>query len=339
MKRLAIAALAVLAVAAPAVTVTAWGNTGHRLIGVAAMRALPDDLPAFLRTPGAVADVGELAREPDRWKGGGQPHDRERDTAHFIDLDDQGRVFDQRGMALADLPRLKSEYDAALTRAGLDVDDAGYLPYAMIDAWQQLGRDFAYWRVLTAAEKRETNLERQAWYRADRLRREALILRDIGVMGHYVGDGSQPLHASIHYNGWGDFPNPERFTNSRQTHALFEGDFTNRVARLDAIEAAMPAANLDGFDVKARTVAYLTTTLGEVVPLYRLEKQGGFRDADPRGAAFVTERLAAGAGELRDFIVSSWRASATASIGWPAVKVNEVEARTVDPWVSMVGED
>ncbi|MBL7372957.1 S1/P1 Nuclease, partial [Escherichia coli] len=67
MKRLAIAALAVLAVAAPAVTVTAWGNTGHRLIGVAAMRALPSDLPAFLLTPGAIADVGELAREPDRW--------------------------------------------------------------------------------------------------------------------------------------------------------------------------------------------------------------------------------------------------------------------------------
>ncbi|RZJ85666.1 MAG: S1/P1 Nuclease, partial [Brevundimonas sp.] len=260
MKRLAIAALALIAVAAPAVTVTAWGNTGHRLIGVAAMRALPDDLPAFLRTPAAIADVGELAREPDRWKGAGQPHDRERDTAHFIDMDDQGRVFDQRGMSLADLPRLKSEYDAALTKAGLDVNDAGYLPYAMIDGWQQLGRDFAYWRVLNAAEKRETNMERQAWYRADRIRREALILRDIGVMGHYVGDGSQPHHTSIHYNGWGDFPNPEGFTNSRQTHALFEGEFTNRVARLDAVEAAMPAAKLDGFDVKARTVSYLTTT-------------------------------------------------------------------------------
>nr|WP_314439017.1 S1/P1 Nuclease [uncultured Brevundimonas sp.] len=339
MKRLAIAALAVLAVAAPAVTVTAWGNTGHRLIGVAAMRALPSDLPAFLLTPGAVADVGELSREPDRWKGAGQPHDRERDTAHFIDLDDEGRVYDQRGMAITALPRLKSEYDAALTQAGLKVDDAGYLPYAMMDAWQQLGRDFAYWRVLNAAEKRETNLERQAWYKADRIRREALILRDIGVMGHYVGDGSQPHHTSIHFNGWGDFPNPERFTNSRQTHALFEGAFTNRVARLDNVEAAMPPLNIEGFDVKARTVSYLTTTLGTVVPFYRLEKQGGFRDSDPRGAAFVNERLAAGAGELRDFITASWRASATASIGWPAVKVNEVEAGTVDPWVSMVGED
>ena len=103
---------------------------------------------------------------------------------------------------MADLPRLKSEYDAALTKVGLDVNEAGWLPYAMIDAWQNLERDFAYWRVLNAAEERETDLERQAWYRADRLRREALILRDIGVMGHYVGDGSQPHHTTIHYNGW-----------------------------------------------------------------------------------------------------------------------------------------
>ncbi|MDO9609554.1 MAG: S1/P1 Nuclease [Brevundimonas sp.] len=338
MKRLVIAALALVAVATPAV-VDAWGNTGHRLIGIAAMRALPADMPAFLKTPGAIADVGELAREPDRWKGAGQPHDRERDTAHFIDLDDQGRVFDQRGMALAELPRLKSDYDTALTQAGLSVDVAGYLPYAMIDAWQNLGRDFAYWRVLNAAEKRETNMERQAWYRADRLRREALILRDIGVMGHYVGDGSQPHHTTIHYNGWGEYPNPEGFTNSRQTHGQFEGAFASRVARLDTIEATMPAADLEGFDVKGRTVAYLTTTLGTVVPFYRLEKAGGFRDSDPRGAAFVNERLAAGAAELRDFIAAAWIASADASIGWPAVKVAEVEAGTTDPWIAMVGED
>ena len=340
MKRLAIAAMAVLAVAVPAVQVDAWGNTGHRLIGVAAMRALPDDLPAFLKTPGAVADVGERAREPDRWKGAGQPHDRERDTAHFIDLDDQGRVFDQRGMSLTALPRLKSEYDAALTQAGLDVDDAGYLPYAMMDAWQNLGRDFAYWRVLNAAEKRETNMERQAWYRADRIRREALILRDIGVMGHYVGDGSQPHHTTIHYNGWNrDTPNPQGFTTSRQTHSSFEGAFTNRVARLDAVEAAMAAPALDGFDLRARVPAYLRATLAEVTPFYVLEKAGGFRDSDARGGAFATARLAAGASELRDLFILAWRDSADDSIGWPAVKVNEVEAGTADPWLAMYGED
>src|SRR5690606_5096836 len=262
-------------------------------------------LPAFLRTPGAAAEIAELTREPDRWKGGGQPHDRERDTAHFVDMDDQGRIMDQRGMSIDALPRLKSEYDATLTAAGLDVDDAGYLPYAIWDGYQQLVRDFAYWRVLNAQETRETDPGKRAWYREDRLRREALILRDIGVLGHYVGDGSQPHHTTIHYNGWGDYPNPEGFTRSRQTHGRFEGEFASRVARLDAIEAAMPAADADSFDVRARTTAYLTTTLATVIPFYRMEKAGAFRDADPRGAAFVNERLAAGAGQLRDYITAA----------------------------------
>ena len=47
---------------------------------------------------------------------------------------------------------------------------------------------------------------------------------------------------------------------------------TIRTLSMDAVEAAMPAANLEGFDPKARTVAYLKTTLGTVIPFYRLEK-------------------------------------------------------------------
>jgi len=342
MKRLALAAAAVCALAAVTVpaAVQAWGNTGHRLIGIAAVRGLPDDMPGFLRTPGAVADVGELAREPDRWKGGGQPHDRERDTAHFIDLDDSARVMSAAGPSIDALPRLKSEYDAALVAAGLDVDDAGYLPYAIWDAYQNLVRDFAYWRVLNAQEARETDPTKRAWYRVDRERREALILRDMGVLGHYIGDGSQPHHTTIHYNGWDrNSPNPEGFTTSRQTHGLFEGAFTARVARLDAIEAAMAAPRLDGFDLRARVPVYLRETLSQVTPFYRLEKAGGFAEGDQRGADFTIARLAAGASELRDFYILAWRDSADDQIGWPAVKVAEVEAGTADPWLAMHGED
>lgn len=340
MKRLVLAVAAVAVLAAPAAQVSAWGSTGHRLIGMAAMRALPDELPAFLRTPGAVADIGELAREPDRWKGAGQPHDRERDTAHFVDMDDAGRVMNASGPAIDALPRLKSEYDAALIAAGTNVNDAGYLPYAIMDGWQQVVRDFAYIRVLNAAEARETNPERRAWYRVDRERREALTLRDIGVLAHYVGDGSQPHHTTIHYNGWDrNTPNPEGFTTSRQTHGDFEGAFTSRVARLDTVEAAMPAFSDRAVDMNGRIAAYLRTTLGEVTPFYRLQKAGAFRDTDVRGTEFVAARLGAGAAELRDLIVLAWRASETASIGWPAVKVAEVEAGTIDPWLSMIGDD
>jgi len=340
MKRLAIAALVLVAAGGIAMQASAWGNTGHRLIGMAAVRGLPEELPAFLRTPGAAAEVGELAREPDRTKGGGQPHDRERDTAHFVDMLDDGRIMVAGGPSIDALPRLKSEYDAALIAAGSDVDDAGYLPYAIMDGYQQLVRDFATWRVLNAAEGRELDPGKRAWYREDRLRREALILRDMGYLGHYVGDGSQPLHTSIHYNGWNrDTPNPQGFTTSRQTHGSFEAAFTARVARLDTVEAGMAAPALDGFDLRLRVPAFLKATLAQVTPLYVFEKAGGFAESDARGAAFVTARLAAGASELRDLFVLAWRDSADDSIGWPTVKVNEVETGTADPWLAMHGED
>jgi hypothetical protein len=323
-----------------AVDVAAWGATGHRLVAVAAMRALPGDLPAFLRAPGVAAEVGELAREPDRWKAAGQPHDRERDTAHFVDMTDDGHVMTAQGMSIDALPRLKSEYDAALQAAGIKVDDAGYLPYALMDGWQQLERDFAYWRVLNAAEAREADPARRAWYREDRERRERLLIRDLGVWAHYVGDASQPLHTSIHYNGWDrDTANPEGFTTSRQTHGMFESEFIRRNVRLDAVEAAMPGPREGDFDLRARTAAYLRETLVETTPFYRLEKAGGFAEGDARGPAFATARIAAGAAELRDLTVQAWRASANASVGWPAVKVAEVEAGSVDPWDSLVGKD
>ena len=343
MNRIALAltalTLGIAVVAAPAV-VSAWGNTGHRTIGMAAARALPDEMPAFLRTPGAVAEIGELSREPDRTKGGGQPHDRERDTAHFIDMDDDARVISAAGPSIDALPRLKSEYDAMLTAAGLDVDDAGYLPYAIWDGYQQLVRDFATWRVLNAAEAREQDPGKRAWYRADRLRREALILRDMGYLSHYVGDGSQPLHTTIHYNGWNrDAPNPENFTTSPRTHGRFEGAFTARAARLDAVEAAMSSPRLDTFDLRLRVPAYLKASLAEVTPFYVMEKAGGLAEGNANGAAFVTARLAAGASELRDLYILAWRDSADDLIGWPTVKVAEVEAGTADPWLSMIGED
>ena len=340
MKRALIALCAVAVLAAPAAEVGAWGATGHRLIGVAAMRALPDEVPAFLRTTEAATEVGELAREPDRWKGGPRTHARERDTAHFIDLTEEGRVLTAAGPDIAAMPELRSEYEAALTQAGLGVDDAGWLYYALIDGWHQLVRDFAYWRVLNAAEARETDPAKRAWYAEDRRRREGLLIRDLGVWAHYVGDASQPLHLTIHYNGWDrDTPNPERFTTSRRTHGLFEGEYVRRVARLDQVEAAMPALGPCECPIERRTVRYINAGLAEVTPFYRLEKDGAFSEGDARGAEFAVTRLGAGAGELRDLIVMAWRESANARVGWPVVSVAEVEAGTADAWDAMIGTD
>ena len=54
--------IAALVVALAPAQALAWGSMGHRIVGESAMQALPDEIPAFLRNPTAVRDVGELSR-------------------------------------------------------------------------------------------------------------------------------------------------------------------------------------------------------------------------------------------------------------------------------------
>jgi len=325
---------AVLAAAPHAVL--AWGATGHRIIGRLAIEALPADLPTFLRSRAAVEAIGELAREPDRWRGAGRIHDADRDPGHFVDVDDAGKVMG--GPPLASLPITRESYESSLREAGSSAWKAGYLPYSIDEDWQQLSKDFAYWRVATAGARRATNPAHRAWLADDATRREALILRDLGVLAHYVGDGSQPMHVSIHFNGWGPGPNPEGFTEEK-IHAYFEGEFVRDYLSPAALRAAMTPYRDCHCSIETRTADYLATTRDTVVPLYRLWKAGGFVNGDARGRAFVAERLAAGADELRDVVVEAWRASAQAEVGWPAVKVADVLAGKADPFDALYGTD
>ena len=81
--------------------------------------------------------------------------------------------------------------------------------------------------------------------------------------------------------------------------------------------------------------------LGQGRRVYELEKTGAYAAAgiSPEAQAFVNARLGAGASELRDLIILAWRQSASSRIGWPPIAVAEVEAGTVDPWISMIGPD
>jgi hypothetical protein len=312
----------------------AWGATGHRIVGVLGVEALPPELPAFVRA--SAADVGELAREPDRSKGAGRIHDSDRDAAHFIDVDDAGLVMG--GPPLKSLPPTRAEYEIALRAAGADSWQAGYLYYSMIDGWQQLTKDFAYWRALTAAERLTSDPARKAWYAADRVRREAVLLHDLGALAHYVGDGSQPMHVTVHFNGWGAYPNPNGYTASR-IHAPVEGAFVHDNVALDAVRRKMPAAYDCECGIEARTTSYLLGTHATVEGLYELEKAGAFANGDERGRSFSEMMLAGAAAELRDLITDAWESSSYGSVGWPELKVADIEAGTVDPYENLVGTD
>ena len=335
MKRLLAVGLCALAVAVPS-TLFAWGGTGHRILGTVAIRALPPELPAFLRTPQAAADVGELSREPDRSKRAGKLHDQDRDPGHFIDLDEDGKVLG--GPPMLPLAATRADFETQLRAAGLDEWKTGYLPYSIIDRYQQLTSDFAHWRVLKAAEANPAWKAHKAWFTQDRIRREALILKTVGELSHFVGDGSMPLHVSSHFIGWGDGPNPKGYSRA-PLHGPFESDLVQATVRPAAVAAKVASLKLCDCTIEQRVSTYLTATGQTVIPLYEMEKAGGMAPGDPRGTAMAVERIAVGASELRDLIVEAWRASANAKIGWKPVAVADVIAGRVDPYPALYGID
>jgi len=300
------------------------------------MKSLPAELPGFLHTAQAAIDVGEYSREPDRAKGAGREHDSDRDPGHFLDLNDDGTVLG--GPKLGALPPTRAEYDAALRAAGQDSWKAGYLPYSIVDRWEQLAKDFAYWRVLAAAEANPAWSAHKAFFTADRRRREGQILVAIGELSHFVGDGSQPLHATVHFNGWGDFPNPGGYTTAK-IHSPFESDLVQAQVTEAMVAARMTPPRDCHCAVPKEVGDYLAATGRQAIPLYALEKAGGLNPGDPRGPAFATRQLAIGASELRDLIVEAWRTSLRETVGYKPVAVGDVLAGKADPYPALYGTD
>lgn len=300
----------------------AWGADGHRMIGELGMKTLPAAMPAFLRTAQAAATVGWLAPEPDRIRGAGTVNDKERDPAHFVDVSDDLTVLE--GPAMKALPPTREDYDTALRAVKSSQYKAGYLPYAIQAGYELVRKDMALWRLAVVGAQYAPTKAGRAAYAADRPRREAELLHDIGIWAHFVGDGSQPLHASVHYNGWGDYPNPQGFTNDH-IHSPFESDYVHANLTEPMVRAAMPALHDCHCAITERVADYLTGTAGQVVPLYQLEKTGAFKAPTGEGIRFTTAQVARGAAELRDLIAMAWKDSDNALVGYPGVKITEVE--------------
>lgn len=296
----------------------AWGEHGHMMIGQAAVAHMPEELPAFVRAQAAMDEIVYLQAEEDRLKlgeGDEAAWAREWTTDHYIDIDDDGTIG--RTVAISALPPTRDDFVQALDRASVHVDayNVGFLPYAILEGYQQVRTDFALWRLAVAGANK---LDGDALVRANTevSERARLTIHDIGIFSHFVGDGSQPLHVSVHFNGWGRYPNPQGFTESKTTHADFEGTFVDRYVSLADIQARVGSARELSAVPLPEIERYLQASDAQVVPFYTLEKSGAFAIGDAssaehrKGVAFAASRLAAGSQMLDSLILTAWRTSA-----------------------------
>jgi hypothetical protein len=283
----AFAAALVLLSVSPS-SVRAWGEEGHRYINRAAAQKLPPDMPAFFRA--AAERLTFLGPEPDRWRDQRELYSALRESTapdHFIDID--------RPEAFEALPDDRYKYARWLLAQGKDPKEVGFLPYAILEGYQKVQVLFRMWR--------------DPQYAAERAEIEQNIIYYAGVLGHYVADGAQPLHTTIHYNGWSTSLNPSYFTRE-PLHWRFESEYVRaQIKPEDFSQMVNPARRLQ--DPFHDIVKYLLETHSRVKQLYQMEKVARWdaSKADAQAKRFVAERLAAGAQMLADLWYTAWLGS------------------------------
>ncbi|MEK6304042.1 MAG: nuclease [Acidobacteriota bacterium] len=282
---------AIILMTGSAPTANAWGEEGHRFINLVAAQHLPDDMPAFFRS--ASARLSFLGPEPDRWRDSRELFKALSEVNgpdHFLDID-KPENFEA-------LPNDRYLYADWLRAQGKDPKDIGYLPYSMLEGYQKVQVLFRLWRDPKHA--------------ADREQIEQNIVYYAGVLGHYVGDGSQPLHATIHFNGWSTSSNPDMFTRE-PLHGRFESEYVKAKIKAEDFSGLVRTARplQDAF---ADIVNYLIETSKLAPELYRMEKIARWDAANtrPESKQFVSARLAAGSQMLANLWYTAWLSSAPA---------------------------
>jgi hypothetical protein len=291
--RAAAAALPLLAAITLAGSVgTRWGLYGHEIAGRAAATNLPAALPEFFRT--STDQLAYLNPEPDRWRGEGM---REVNEAmrydHYIDIE----VIPAEVLAAPD----RFQYLMMLQDAGLDnpARDAGLLPFRMVELYQRLVVEWRLWRAETDPAKRRFIEQR--------------IINDAGILGHYVTDGSNPHHTSVHHNRWAEgYANPRGFTTEPGFHGRFESQYVGENIRAADLIPHMNPRPRTLTDIRLEVMAHLQRSHLRLERLYELDLEARW-SAETRGSAhrvFAIARLVAGANMLRDMWWSDWLESA-----------------------------
>ena len=285
------ALLAVIALLADTPQVAwGWGAHGHTLAGQAATLKLPAEMPKFFLT--AAEQLGYLTAEPDRWRdpsAAAVTNAFNPDHAINLELVPEGALQ----------ARDRFAYLTTLQNNGLTVA-VGMAPFRTLELFQRLRTEFRLWRSAPDEKTR-------GWI-------QQRIINDAGILGHYVTDGSQPLHTSVSHHGWvGD--NPSGFITDPSIHARFEGQYVDTHIQMDDVLPRMTSTPRVIADAQPAIVAYFQTTHTYLNRLYELEKQSPFsaETTASENKAFVAERLAAGATMLRDLWWTAWVESATAT--------------------------
>jgi hypothetical protein len=148
----------------------AWGQAGHLMSNEAATIGLPNDMPQFFYRQ--FPQLIWLGPDPDRWRNGGPALEASNSPDHQLNYE---------YVASMQLPRDRYSFVALLTssgtlrRYGISNIDPGFLPWRIAEMCEQLTVEWRLWRAAAPGSPDRVFIERD-------------IIRDSGVLGHFVAD-------------------------------------------------------------------------------------------------------------------------------------------------------
>jgi hypothetical protein len=268
----------------------AWGEKKHLMVNRMAIEAASSKLPEFMNA--AREQIIYNGYEPDRWReeGRSSPMNVVQAADHFFDSELWG--------AISTIEPDRYSFLEKVAGKKVELVQIGYLPYAILENYGKLVNAFRFWRNAKTPQDRES------------ARANAVYIA--GVLGHYVGDGAQPMHMSIQYNGWSDSsPNPKNYTKDRGLHTRYEATYVNAAIDIAAVRPKVqPPQRLN--NVWNSIKQYLSQGFTELEPMYELEKTGEFNPERPRakGTDFIANELARAGTMLGNLWYTAWLESA-----------------------------
>ena len=300
--------------------VRAWDYEGHRLINQLALDTLPANFPAFAKAPVARERIGFLAGEADRWRNTTDlalKHCNGPD--HYFDFE----LLEPAKLDAAQLSQFRYEFAVQLANGRAanpqnfpafdplkDSDKTkaliGFLPWTIAEYQGKLKSAFSYLKEYELAGTPEEVANS----------RENIIYI-MGVMGHFIGDATQPLHSTKHHHGWVG-PNPKAYSTNYSIHSWIDGGYIQQFGvSADKLRGKLrPAASVGGPNNAASAnlfptvVNFLHEQFKQVEPLYELEKAGKLsarRELSQEGHDFITGQMLRASQMLGDLWLTAWQ--------------------------------
>lgn len=300
--------------------VAGWGVRGHTVANLAAVEGIPAAGPAFLRAYKAY--VGHMGTIPDMWRGQTEPYLRiSEDANHGWYTEGFDFIPDPPHSRTEFTLRVYDEYLKYRTQEPeraklLNIRYTGLQAYSMMEGYERMKAGMRLYRSAGQTEGGLPSLYAPITpLLTGRAQVQQMFAQDIafymGWLGHYVADAAQPLHNSIHHDGWSG-ANPKEYTRDPNIHGRFESQYIDLIAVSEKdVNAHVRKEPRHLGDVWKAVLEHSIEARDSTEAVYRLDKRGAFaskEDAEARELA--CGRLGAGATFLRDLAYTAWLESA-----------------------------